>query len=245
VDHGRLKRDSDRWLWLSDTSERHSDVFLGAETVSSGYGNCDIATSGIPNDILIRVQRNLSNSILIGEIYNTATGAQFGSTCSYTITGAASGSAISAYGISIGATGATGQLAFIRWYNTTVLPGASFLVGAPSPAATYLDNEWGPSPGNETDTNSGGFTGQNLTGISSYISTIPYSPTCQPKQQTAQLGTSLLITNPSCVPLDGGSTLTYAWSSAGTGADGINSRPSSPGRRRQLRPFLTCEHSAH
>lgn len=198
------------------------------DTVTPGVGNCDVALgTSPPSDLSFRVQRDLVAGTVLGEVYNFQTSALLGS-CTQTITGAATGAAIVGGGITLGGTNASGATSFLHVFNTLATPGAAPIWGLAT-AAQYANYTFSPNPGNGTDSNSGGFTGQNITsgGTLVYVNSTTYSPSCAFKQLSAQLGSTNFSPNPTngCIPLDGGTTLTYLWSNYGMCKDGKTNSP--------------------
>ena len=202
-------------------------VFIGgADTVFNGYGNCDVVLgSSPPADLTIRIDRDLVNSQVRAEVFNTVTGAQVGSTCVYSITSPANSSAIQSAGISMGGPGQAtlgGNIAFLRWYNSSVSAGTQPTVGIATPSVLG-DWEFRKSP-----TDSSG-NGRSFSGIKTYANTPIYSPSCIPgAAQTVVLGSPLSLNGTGSNPLDGGTALTYAWSYF-PGADGVNQKPTLTG----------------
>ena len=178
-----------------------------------------------PSDIIIRIDRDVVAMQMRCEIFDTQTGLQVGTTLTYTITALASGATIQAAGITLGAANANGNAAFMRWFNSSVPAHAVPQVGISSPAALG-DWEFDPAPGNENDTSG---LGQNLSGIGSYVNTPLYVPVCNAgTAQTVKVGQTMNLSGAASYPLDGGATLTYAWTYF-AGSDGVNQAPTITG----------------
>ena len=197
--------------------------FTGADTSAvTGYSNCDVVLGSTPsNDMIIRIDRDLVNSQVRGEVFDTATGAQIGQTCAYNITSQATGTAIQSAGIALGESRAGplgGSIAFLRWYNSSVPAGTTPAVGIPVPA-TLGDWEFDNSPSDSSG------NGRAFSGISSYTTTPIYNPACLPgAPQTVRIGSSLSLSAGGSYALDGGTALTYAWTYF-AGSDGVNQNP--------------------
>ncbi len=205
----------------------YNAVFTGgADTASNGYGNCTVSLgSSPPPDLIFRIDRDPVNSQVRGEVFNTVTGAQVGSTCVYPVTSRATSSTIQSAGISIWGGGPTlpgGDIGFLRWYNSSVPAGTPPAMAVATPA-TLGDWEFNNSPIDSSG------NGQGFKGITNYANKPIYDPTCLAgASQTVRLGSPLSLNGTGSSPLDGGPTLTYAWSYF-AGSDGVNQNPTVTG----------------
>ena len=201
-----------------------------ADTVTPTVGNCTPSLGGI-TDVTVDITRDLSKSssyplgFVRGQVFNTITGAVV-SSCLYTITAVAPAGGIRNAGISVGNSGASGAIDFIRWY-----PGASPVTAVPpafvSTPAPWLDYEFASS-NTYKDSSSGNYR-QDLPkqGLTYLASPGGYAPVCNPGTiQTVSTGTPMYLTAVNSYSLNGNATLSYAWSYAGAGADGVVQTPS-------------------
>jgi hypothetical protein len=200
--------------------------FTGTDTSSLFWGNCYVSLgASAPADLIVRIDRDLVNAQIRGEVFNTVSGAQIGNACVFPITSVASGGAIQSAAIALGdPNGAAlgGDIAFLRWFNLSVPAGTTPVVGISTPSALgdwEFDNNLRDSSGN----------GRSFSGIVSYVNTPIYSPACSTgPSQAVRLGSSLALNGASSNPLDGGSRLTFAWSYF-AGSDGVNQSPTLTG----------------
>jgi hypothetical protein len=202
--------------------------FNVADANTPGNGGCYYGISA--SDVTGYITRNTESSAdyplgyVTGAFFATTTGAPIGQ-CTYTITSVASAASIVSNGISVGGSGETGYLDFIRWYPGAVssrsgaLPLQSFV----SSAAPWLDYEFQPSsPGEDTS----GY-GQTLQGTLVYSPVPTYNPVCNAgNPQTVRAGTPMYLSAINSYSLNGSPDLTFAWSYAGQGTDGVIQTPS-------------------
>jgi len=206
-------------------------AFDVADTVTPTVGNCT-PLMGTATDVLVDITRDLTVSTLYplgfvrGMVFDTLKGTIIGQ-CTYTITAQAAGSTIVANQIYVGNTGATGNVDFIRWS-----PGTSSPTTIPHPftssTASWADYEFATSPTVNTDTS--GFD-QNFSGLSFAAIPVITTPVCQPgpvqyvtgaPPQTVAAGQTMSLDGTNSYSLNGNSTLTYLWSNAGAGSDGVS-----------------------
>lgn len=197
------------------------------DTVSNPYGNCSINLGSSPStDLIVRVDRDVSGLQIRGEAFDVQTGLQIGDTCNYTITSLASSGAIQGNGILVPypqGSPLLGNMAYLRWFNSSVPGGTPAPIAVASPA-TIADYEFQNSLA-DTSGNSQTLSGATVT----YVNTPVYNPSCVPGvQQVLKVGAAMHLDGSASQPLDGGLTLTYAWSYF-TGSDGVNQSPSISG----------------
>lgn len=194
----------------------------GPDVIGTGCGNYNPTinfAASASNDILFRFTRNISTMQQTLEVYDAQTGTNLitSGAASYTapITSRGSSSAIQSSGVSIGSANASGNIAFLRAYSSVVPIGTLIPVAVSTPA-NLGDWEFNNSG---VDSSS---LGQNFTGAFSYSSTPTYSPACSAGPQTVQaVGSIFNLNGSNSYPLDGGTTLNYAWTYL-TGSDGVN-----------------------
>jgi hypothetical protein len=182
-----------------------------------------------------------------GTTYNVQTGQQIGQTCKYPLTALAPAATIKGAGITIGSNNTLTTM-FIdnvrgsyEFTDPATVP-HPFISGN----TDWFDYEFASS-GTVLVDSAGG---QTLTGGSvTYAPTVTYNvPVCaatinsaiQPNfGSTVLVGQSLVPTGANSYPLDGGSTLTYTWTYAGTGSDGVNQPSISIASGTTVTPTVT------
>ncbi len=161
-------------------------------------------------DIVGRVTRTIKGSggTVRLEIYDTGIGVASLVSCSASILGVAARpvSNFADLGIAIGGAGATGSLGFLRWFDSTVPPGAIIPVAPPANAGYLLDYEFQNSIADMSGHR------VNLHASSPAYADVPlYPPVCNagearafrvgsPAQLDARMSTSLI-----------GDSLSYTW----------------------------------
>lgn len=177
---------------------------LGSQTGSiaccAGYG-----------DVLVQLQRNNAAQTLTLQMCATTGGSCQVATWAITTPGQ-----LSWAGFTIELADSVSGFAWLRWYST-LAPTANLIRNAGTPPQ-LADWEF---EGNLNDSvNSLNMGGAGVT--VSYSTTATYAPSCAPLvQQTFVVGGTGTLDATQCQPLDNGATMTYLWSYAGAGSDGV------------------------
>jgi hypothetical protein len=174
---------------------------------------CSVAPWANHSDVLIRVTRDLSlpSGALRMEVFDTAIGDKSLQSCSSKISSIAAypAAAFDQLGVSIGGPNATGNIGFLRWYDSIVPASTMVPFSASGNAGTLGDfefeNNLGDSSGN----------GTNLSGTQvSYVSSPAYPPNCNAgKPQSFRVGFQAVLDGSQSTPLDESAQLMYSWQS--------------------------------
>lgn len=199
--------------------------FYVADTNSPGVGNCDVDINN-GTDITIRLVRNLTanslypNGYVVGTVWNTTT-AQLLHSCYFTINTKATGSSIVSNNITIGGAAASGTLDYLRWDTSSPVVSTVPQAFINSPTS-FLDFEFTNASVN-ADTSS---YSQDLTGQSFVTYPAGLNPACNTgTPQSVPINTIMIVSAANCYSLNGNYQLTYSWSYAGAGADGVTQTP--------------------
>jgi len=191
---------------LNDTSQTISAVSGNTITIPWDATSCSYSgTAGLAcaEDMLVRVHRDLVLQEWILEAWDVGGQGYTSSTNTITLQGTIALPYTSAIG---DATAATVDLAYLRWYSGTIP------MGAPPPSGASGGNlaDW-EFEGNGTDSSSNGL---NITFGSgaSYATSPAYAPACNAgPSQSFRAGFPATLNGSQSFALDGGGTLTYAW----------------------------------
>lgn len=169
------------------------------------------ACCGAFTDVKIRVQRDIVNSTWRLTLCATQNASQC-STVANPITSLGTDTDWTDY---LFAPGSGYRIAYMRWFSTVV--DTSTPISIAGVTGDVADWEF---EGSMSDSVHGlAFTGVGST--VAYTTTPVYNPSCDAgTQQTFKVGVAGTVSGANSVPLDGGTTLTYLWAYAGTGADG-------------------------
>jgi|GEM_PF-5063796 len=201
--------------------------FQTADTISPTVGNCTPSAAGY-TDLTYLLSVDLTAGKIYGQVWNTPTG-QTLMRCTFSIVSHPLGSTIAASDITIGGTGDTGYVDYVRWYNSAIPPTSipHPFVAAP---ASWLDYKF-ESGALSTDSSS---FAQTLVGSLGTAQAFPpgLSPICDPGSiQTVASGQTMHLSAGAAdwggsYALDGAALASFAWSYAGAGSDGVVQMPS-------------------
>lgn len=204
-----------------DGSGATMNIFF--EFVDSTASNCNsspiVVGAGI--DISFLIVRDIAGLAIHTKVVNTQTAATIG-TCDEVISTPATGNAIRAQGIVLpefNGIGSDVNVAYIRWCSGAVA------IATPIPAAIAGTCDLGDWKFENNGNDDSGHA-QAITGIATYITTPTYAPSVDAgTRQTFNRTTGTGTLSGSCIPLDGSTTVTYAWTYNGTGLDGVTQTP--------------------
>jgi len=190
------------------------------DTLSPAQDGCAVYAKG-QTDLTIRLDRDVANMQDRLEVFVTTTSVEIGQ-CFFTITSLASSSTIQGNNTQLGepvANSPAPNFSWIRWFNSSVAYGTP-IPNAIAGVATLGDWEF------EQNLNDSSGLGQNFTGSATYTGTPTYNPACNAgAQQSVAVGSALTLDASSSMALDNGTAVTYSWSYAGTGLDGVTQSP--------------------
>jgi hypothetical protein len=176
---------------------------LGPNTGYLGVRNIDnnvqmtLACCASRTDILMRVQRDPANGRYTWEVWNTAGGGYAYNTRAATFT--SYNWAGDQFSIN------SGQMAFMRWFSSTVPLGTS----VPIAGVTGDLGDW-EFEGNLRDSSGHGLNMSDS--LATYSTTPVYPPVCNAGQPTSfRAGSSQQLDGTASLPLDGGVGLSYVW----------------------------------
>ena len=183
----------------------------------SGIALCSTGTI-TGQDLVIRFQRDVTNSKIMVDVFNYATGALMVTTSTAMVS---NGGNLNLNTGAIGSTAGTEDIAWIKWYSTLVPSGTTYPYQ--SQAADLADIRF---EGALTDTD-GALTISNSGSWSSYTTTPIYTPICSPGVSTSfRQGFPITLDGSASRSADE-SPLGYAWTQAASALTDLAQQPSA------------------